>query len=375
MDACLDFTPKMAWSRNHGGFAALALAGWRLWPGSVMEPTLTFQLLEALLPDRQLFTLQSFVALFAPTLNEDFMRQQLLERLRSASTRRIWRPWQSKSWIGWLPLPSNSIDFAVIPTTERWSATWPRGADKHLLAVANELKCPECHEGQMAVPAVKASLEKEEQLWGTLQMDTFHFKYEGFTYHFLLMLDEASGFSVVHLVIPPVNITSVQVIDTLQRCWGQYFGLLERIRCDLEGSFRGKMVEDFCHSRGIELSFVPAEHHESTGDVERMIGELKKKMSHHLRKKWRTQILSKRFGRCVLLTTASPALVATVLPNGPWDVTWRSVTIWSFKPPKEIEFLRCPTTFKLDFVQKPPTASSSLKPRSHEPWTPGLSKS
>lgn len=53
----------------------------------------------------------------------------------------------------------------------------------------------------MAVPAVKASLEKEEQLWRTLQMDTFHFKYEGFTYHFLLMLDEASGFSVVHLVI------------------------------------------------------------------------------------------------------------------------------------------------------------------------------
>ena len=163
-----------------------------------------------------------------------------------------------------------------------------RGADKHLLAVANELKCPECHEGQMAVPAVKASLEKEEQLWRTLQMDTFHFKYEGFTYHFLLMLDEASGFSAVHLVMyhlsdEHANITSAQVIDTLQRCWGQYFGLPERIRCDLEGSFRGEMVEDFCHSRGIELSFVPAEHHESTGDVERMIGELKKKMSHHLR--------------------------------------------------------------------------------------------
>ena len=125
-----------------------------------------------------------------------------------------------------------------------------RGADKHLLAVANELKCPECHEGQMAVPAVKASLEKEEQLWRTLQMDTFHFKYEGFTYHFLLMLDEASGFSVVHLVMyhlsdEHANITSAQVIDTLQRCWGQYFGLPERIRCDLEGSFRGEMVEDF----------------------------------------------------------------------------------------------------------------------------------
>ena len=62
------------------------------------------------------------------------------------------------------------------------------------------------------------------------------------------------------------------------------------------------MVEDFCHSRGIELSFVPAEHHESTGDVERMIGELKKKMSHHLRNEVENT-MNKQLARCVLLTT------------------------------------------------------------------------
>ena len=54
----------------------------------------------------------------------------------------------------------------------------------------------------------------------------------------------------------------------------------DRIRGDLEGSFRGELVEDFCH---LSLVFVPAEHHESTGNVERMVGERRKKMAAHLR--------------------------------------------------------------------------------------------
>lgn len=53
---------------------------------------------------------------------------------------------------------------------------------------------------------------------------------------------------------------------------------IARIRCDLEGAFRGQLLEHYCKGRDIEPSFVPAEHHESTGDVECSIGELKKKV-------------------------------------------------------------------------------------------------
>ena len=45
---------------------------------------------------------------------------------------------------------------------------------------------------------------------------------------------------------------------------------------DLEGAFRGTTLHDWCAERGVELIFIPAEHHESIGDVERSIGELKK---------------------------------------------------------------------------------------------------
>ena len=163
-----------------------------------------------------------------------------------------------------------------------------KGADGKLLAVAEQLKCMECLEGTMKKPSPKVSLEKEQKLWRTLQIDAFVLKKGDMVHHFLLMLDEASGFSVVHEVMAHheeqhENITAQATLDALVQCWFQYFGTPACLRCDLEGAFRGDLLESFCRSRDIELSFVPAEHHEATGDVERAIGELKKKMLAYLR--------------------------------------------------------------------------------------------
>ena len=163
-----------------------------------------------------------------------------------------------------------------------------RGADGKTLAVAEKLNCQECLEGQMAKPTAKVALEKEEILWRTLQMDTFMFRYGDQVHHFLLMLDEASGYAVtrefaVHHEDDHQNISTAKTLEILQQNWFQYFGAPERIRCDLEGAFRGDLLESFCKERGIELAFCPAEHHESVGDVERRVGELKKKMTAHMR--------------------------------------------------------------------------------------------
>ena len=51
----------------------------------------------------------------------------------------------------------------------------------------------------------------------------------------------------------------------------------------MEGAFRGRGLEEYAASRGIEILPVPAEHHESTGDVERNIGTLKLRMEKFLR--------------------------------------------------------------------------------------------
>ena len=163
-----------------------------------------------------------------------------------------------------------------------------RGADGITLAIAEKLQCLECQESQLAQAGPRVSLEKETVLWRTLQMDGFEYRHGSQVLHFLLMLDEASGFSVVQLMFQhgleeSENMTSDLVLSVLLRAWIQYFGTPHRIRCDPEGAFRGTLLSDYCKSRDIDLQLVPAEHHESTGDVERAIGELKRKMTRCLR--------------------------------------------------------------------------------------------
>ncbi len=163
-----------------------------------------------------------------------------------------------------------------------------RGADGKTLAIAEKIHCSECMEGQLNRPATKVSLEKEEVLWRTLQMDNFVFNHGELVHHFLLMVDEASNFAVVsemvvHHSTVGANVDTMSVIDALESCWIQYFGWPRRIRCDLEGAFRGLDLASYCEDRGIELLMVPAEHHQATGDVERAIGVLRHKMELFLR--------------------------------------------------------------------------------------------
>ena len=163
-----------------------------------------------------------------------------------------------------------------------------RGSDAKTLAVASQLKCPECIEGQMKKPSPVVSLEAEETLWRTLQMDSFFFKHGKMTHHCLLFLDEASSFAVVaemnvHPAEESENIDAPGMLTALEEHWIQYFGFPSRIKCDLEGCFRGRLFENYCAGRGIELITVPAEHHQATGAVERTTGELRHRIEKFLR--------------------------------------------------------------------------------------------
>ena len=119
-------------------------------------------------------------------------------------------------------------------------------------------------------------------------MDTFYFKHDSNVYHYLVMLDEASGFSITAEILVYVeeihaNVDTQSVIEALEGSWFQYFAHPQRIRCDLEGAFRGRELEAYCAERGTELLQVPAAHHQATGDVERMVGELRHKIELFLR--------------------------------------------------------------------------------------------
>ena len=163
-----------------------------------------------------------------------------------------------------------------------------RNADPKVIAAASQLRCDECLEGRIKLPSPAVNLERSDRLWSCLQIDGFDFKYNGNYHHFVLMVDEASGYAVVReaYVTPEEegrNLTAQELLNILEEAWFQYFGYPEKLKMDLEGAHRGKLLREECMQKGIELVAAPAEHHESISEVERSIGILRGKMENFLR--------------------------------------------------------------------------------------------
>ena len=120
-----------------------------------------------------------------------------------------------------------------------------RGADERLVAAASKLECDECMESQIKMPAPATNLDKCEKIWSCLQTDGFHVRCGTRVYHFLLMVDEASGFGVIremfnHPEEEHRNMTGEEVVAVLQEAWFQYFGYPDTLKLDLEGALRKK---------------------------------------------------------------------------------------------------------------------------------------
>eukprot|EP00439_Symbiodinium_sp_Y106_P019042 s1768_g2.t1 len=110
-----------------------------------------------------------------------------------------------------------------------------------------------------------------------LSVDGFDFKYRHQYHHFVLMVDEASGYAVVReAYVTPEDegrdLTTDELINILEESWFQYFGYPKTLKMDLEGAHRGKRLREVCQDKGIELVVGPAEHHECIAAVGRSIG-------------------------------------------------------------------------------------------------------
>eukprot|EP00439_Symbiodinium_sp_Y106_P078915 s1939_g17.t1 len=127
-----------------------------------------------------------------------------------------------------------------------------------------------------------------DRLWCSLQIDGFYMRFGTEVFHYLLMVDEASGFCIIEEVLrhsekEMKHVTTAQVIKILETRWCQIFGFPEMLKLDPEGAFRGYDLGEYCASRGIYLDVVPAEYHESISEVERSIGTIRRKIETFIR--------------------------------------------------------------------------------------------
>ena len=163
-----------------------------------------------------------------------------------------------------------------------------RNADPLVIAAASRLECDECLEGKIKMPSPAVNLERTDRLWACLQVDGWDLKFNGQLHHFVLLVDEASGYAVVRELfrIPDDqsrNATGQEILDTIQEAWIQYFGYPETVKMDLEGAHRSRKLREYFQEHGVDFVPAPAEFHEAISQAERGIGILRQKTEAFLR--------------------------------------------------------------------------------------------
>ena len=153
-----------------------------------------------------------------------------------------------------------------------------RGVDSRVVELAKEHVCDECQEVRLPHPHKTVSLHGTHVLWHTVQVDICQVPYQQEVLHVLLMVDEASRYMAAHeLFRTPKsvsrNATSAEVVKALEQTWIQH-GLFNTLRSDPEGCFRGKILEEWCDSRGVLHEPCPGEDHGQIGMVESLIGKI-----------------------------------------------------------------------------------------------------
>ena len=165
-----------------------------------------------------------------------------------------------------------------------------RGAGKLIRTLASIVHCPDCQEAAVPPARRAVTIEQATELWEVIQIDNMEITVGDHTYHFQIIIDEASGYGAAnylfkHDAAPGCsrNATTLECIEALYKGWIQYFGYPKMIKLDKEGAHRGRQLEEWAEGHGVEVQAVPAESHGQIGQVERLIGTLKRKMLAHLR--------------------------------------------------------------------------------------------
>ena len=163
-----------------------------------------------------------------------------------------------------------------------------RGAETKILTLASQLHCMDCDEARIPPQRRATTIEGATHLWETVQLDNMEFTVGDYTYHFQVMIDEASSYGVVgflfhHHIHEGRNVSSLEMLESFYKSWIQYFGYPKILKLDREGAHRGREVEEWAESHGVEIQAIPAEAHGHIGKVERLIGSLKEKLLRHLR--------------------------------------------------------------------------------------------
>ena len=124
--------------------------------------------------------------------------------------------------------------------------------------IAANLHCMDCQEASIPPSRRAVTLEGATQLWDCLQLDNMEITVGEETFHFQVIIDEASSYGAAnflfkHPVAKSRNPTTEEVLQALYRGWIQHFGYPKCIKLDKEGAHRGRSLEEWAEGHGVEV--------------------------------------------------------------------------------------------------------------------------
>ena len=165
-----------------------------------------------------------------------------------------------------------------------------RGAPPWAVALAGQLKCPECAESKAPMSAAVASLQETPGLFEIVGSDVFEYEYGGHKYKFLLMRDRASSLVQTELLQQYGGVDQPSAweptSDIIIRMFGRWMmnnPAPKWLLTDSATYFTSQAILDFCMESGLGLLTTPAESHEMLGAEECAINLLKRTAEKLLR--------------------------------------------------------------------------------------------
>eukprot|EP00435_Cladocopium_sp_Y103_P069725 s59_g33.t2 len=157
-----------------------------------------------------------------------------------------------------------------------------RGAPPWAVALAGQIKCPDCSEVKFPPLSSVASLQETPGLFEILGCDVYEFEAAPHKYKFLLMRDRASGLIQTELLQQYAGEgqpsawepTSEDIIRMLGR-WMMFNPAPKWLLVDSATYFTSQRLLAFCSESGLGLLATPAESHEMLGAEEGAIKILK----------------------------------------------------------------------------------------------------
>ena len=165
-----------------------------------------------------------------------------------------------------------------------------RQAPPWAVALAGQMKCPDCAEAKLPASAPVASLHETPGLFEIIGSDVFEFEHESKKYKYLLIRDRASGLVQVDLLKvyggPDGESSWEPTTDVVIRMFGRWMMVNPAPKWILTDSatyFTSQQMIDFCGRSGIGLLTTPAEAHQMLGAEEGAIKILKNTVARLLR--------------------------------------------------------------------------------------------